>query len=109
MDKVRKLWPPTSDDFSVRLWATLASIAFNLLLWVVLLSGLEGAFWWLLPGFIPAAMVSAIAGWDMEGAAIHVVAAIVLILGNLGFYYLISWVIINMFTPSRNWWPEKRS
>lgn len=106
---MRKLWPPTSDDFSVRLWAVLASIAFNLLLWGCLRRGLEGAFWWLVPGLFPAVLVSAIAGWDMDGATIHVVAAIVLILGNLGFYYLIYWVIINMFTPSRNWWPEKRS
>ena len=93
----------------MRLWAALASIAFNLLLWAFALCGSEGVFWWLLPGFIPAAMLSAIVGWDMDGATIRVVAAIVLILGNLGFYYLISWVIINMFTPSRNWWPEKRS
>lgn len=109
MNRVRKLWPPTSDTFSVRLWAALASIAFNLLLWAFALCGSEGVIWWMLPGFIPAGLAGAIAGWDKEGATIQVMAAIVVILGNLGFYYLISWVIINMFRPSRDWWPEKRS
>ena len=36
-----------------------------------------------------------------------IIGAAIVIIGNFGFYYLVSWALINMFAPSINWWPEK--
>ena len=105
---MRKLWPPTYDDFSVRMWAAIVSVMVNSLLWAFMFLGAQGAFWWLVPGVLPAAAISAIAGYNFEGPTIPVIAAFTCIVADFGFYYLISWVLINMFTRSTDWWPTKR-
>jgi len=105
---VRKLWPPTYDRISIRIWAIFGSVAINLLLWTLLLLGSEGAFYWMIPGLIPAFALGAM--FDRpEGTFVPIVGVAVFIIGNFGFYYLVSWGVINMFTPSKNWWPEKRT
>jgi|SRR5579864_5359696 len=105
---MRKLWPPTYDRFSVRLWSLFGSAAINLLLSALLLSGSEYVYWWMVPGFLPAFAVGAMSGFP-DGKFAQVLGGAIFLVGNLGFYYLVSWVLISMFTPSTNWWPEKRS
>jgi len=80
-----------------------------MLLWASAFFGSQTAFWWLIPGFIPAFAVSAMVGYDVEGPVFPVVGLIMAIAANFGFYYLTSWVLINMFRPATNWWPEKRA
>lgn len=60
----------------------------------------------MVPGLIPAFYVSAVFGFG-EGEFVAIIGAAIVIIGNFGFYYLVSWVVINMFAPSTNWWPEK--
>ena len=102
---MRKLWPPTYDNVSVRVWAAFISAAINLLLCVLFFSGSEVVFWGALPGIMPAIFLSAMAGYG-EWEFIPIVGTAVVIACNFCFYYLVSWILINMFTPSTNWWPQ---
>lgn len=105
---MRKIWPPTYDRFSIRLWAVFGSVAINLLLCVLFFSGSEAVFWWALPGIMPAFAVGAMSGFP-DGKFAQVLGGTIFLVGNLGFYYLVSWILINMFTRSTNWWPEKQT
>lgn len=105
---MRRLWPPTYDRFTVRLWAAASSAAINLLLVALFFTRLESVFWWMLPGLIPAFAVGAMSGVP-EGKFALVLGGAIFLIGNFGFYYLVSWVLINLFIPSTNWWPEKRT
>ena len=105
---MRKTWPPTYDNVSVRVWAVFGSATINLLLWTLFFTGSDAVFWWALPGIMPAIFLSMMFGYgDLE--IMPALGTAVVIAGNFVFYYLVSWVLINMFTPSTNWWPERRT
>src|SRR5215472_14263334 len=108
---MRKLWPPTYDDCSVRLWAIASSFIFNLLFFLLawLNPATQGLYIFFIPGMIFAMTAGALSGGEAGGSVIVVISAVIGLLANLGFYYLVSWVFINMFRPATNWWPEKRS
>src|SRR5262249_56404416 len=58
---MRKLWPPTYDDFSIRVWAAIVSLVTNSVLWTLALSRSETAFWLLLfPGLFPAPVLGCV-------------------------------------------------
>jgi len=101
---MRKLWPPTYDDFSIRVWAAIVSLVTNSVLWTLALSRSEAAFWLLLfPGMFPAAVL----GCDFEDRCTSVGVA-AWVLTDLVCYYFIAWWLIRAFQPSTSWWPEKR-
>lgn len=106
---MRKIWPPTYDDFSVRIWAAILSTIINLLLWSFAMLGAQFAFFGLFPGLIPAFAIAAIIWHGVEGSGITILGFTTVIAANFGFYYLICWVFINLFRPATNWWPEKHS
>lgn len=102
---MRKLWPPTYDDFSVRVWAAVISILVNALLWIFVSAGSFVAFLFLaFPGIFPAVIL----GSGIEDR-FNWIGAGAWILTELAFYYFIAWWLIGAFRPATNWWPEKKA
>lgn len=107
---MRKLWPPTYDDVSVRFWAAAVSVSANLALVSVLylhLVCLEILFLYG-PALFSYTLVSALVNRGIESDSVSWLGLIAATLVNLGFYYFVSWWLISAFRPARSWWPEKR-
>jgi hypothetical protein len=107
---VRKLWPPTYDDFSVRTWAALSSILVNLaglLCWFWF--GALNVLWWIgFPGLFAFLLFNgSIEEASSLGRICIGMAAWVVI--NLLFYYFVARFVIRAFQPVKYWWPERQS
>jgi hypothetical protein len=107
---VRKFWPLTQDDFSIRLWAALSSAFLNLVgLLCCLWFGVIKVLW--LVGFPGALAFLLINGSIEEASSVWWVsigiAAWVFI--NLVFYYYVVRFVISAFQPVKDWWPERQS
>jgi hypothetical protein len=105
---VRKLWPPTYDDFSIRFWAAAASGTINFAIAILLYFRLALfiILWTMAPAILTFMFVSR---QDFEGASFSWSGLIAGIAANFVFYYLVAWLFIRAFRPATNWWPEKRA
>jgi hypothetical protein len=105
---MRKLWPPTYDDFSIRIWATIVSAIVSLLLWAFFVFGSETAFLILLvPGMFPVVMISGHGIEELDHLTWTIIIAWVLT--QFAFHYCIAWWLIGSFRPRTSWWPTPRS
>ena len=107
---MHKLWPPTYDNLSVRLWAAAISVVVILFLWLLVkTTDSDTVFWFFaFPGMFPAMIVTGITHGDIEGS-LTPLAFMAWLLTEFAFYYSIAWVFISAFRPATNWWPEKRA
>jgi hypothetical protein len=107
---VRKLWPPTYDDFSIRTWAALSSIAVNLAgLLCCLWFDAINVFWWIgFPGLFAFLLIN---GSIEEASSVWRVSAGLALWAvlNLISYYFVARFVIRALQPVKGWWPEKQS
>jgi hypothetical protein len=101
---MRKLWPPTHDRFSIRVWA--AIISFLLTLGFVVLALLcpqaDSFYMFFVPGLLPVLIITG--GWFSSLAPLGIVLMLAL---NMAFYFLVAWWLISAFEAKTNWWPAK--
>src|SRR5262245_58199491 len=98
---MRKLWPPTYDNVSVRLWAAATSAVVVLLLWLLAMNTDSDTLYWLFafPGMLPAMVITSISQGDVEGT-ITPLALIAWIVADFALYYFVAWVFIRAFRPA---------
>jgi hypothetical protein len=108
---MRKLWPPSHDDFRIGVWAVLSSGAVSLFGAIFCFLGdVTHILWWFaFPGYFAFAVIAGASIEEANSIPLVSLGVAAWLTVNFVFYYFVMRFVLRAFQPVKGWWPEKRS